>query len=111
MNALNLAFSRQYCFAQSIGLKYWNKMLSSEQRHLLMNVAKSSQNKFLISFSVLGEQKVSVDPRTCAKALERNCSRLWRSRIGDLRVICEIYDETITVLVVLVGRSKEAYQE
>ena len=55
-------------------------------------------------------ERVSVDPRSFGKALKGDHSGLWRYRVGDYRVICEIYDETITVLVVRVGHRKEVYR-
>ncbi|NTV67911.1 MAG: type II toxin-antitoxin system RelE/ParE family toxin [Chlorobaculum sp.] len=55
-------------------------------------------------------ERVSVDPRASGKALKGDHSGLWRYRIGDYRVICDIYDETITVLVVRVGHRKEVYR-
>jgi mRNA interferase RelE/StbE len=55
-------------------------------------------------------ERVSVDPRSSGKALKGNHSGLWRYRVGDYRVICEIYDEKISVLVVRVGHRKEVYR-
>ncbi|MDL2269109.1 type II toxin-antitoxin system RelE/ParE family toxin [Desulfosarcina sp. OttesenSCG-928-A07] len=34
-------------------------------------------------------------------------SGLWRYRSGDYRILCEIQNEKITVLVVLVGHRRE----
>ncbi|TLU83897.1 MAG: type II toxin-antitoxin system RelE/ParE family toxin [Chlorobium sp.] len=53
--------------------------------------------------------RVAIDPRTSGKALRGDHSGLWRYRVGDYRVICEIYDDKISVLVVHVGHRKEAY--
>lgn len=55
-------------------------------------------------------ERVSVDPRSSGKALKGDHSGLWRYRIGDYRVICEIYDDRISVLVVRVGHRKEVYR-
>lgn len=35
---------------------------------------------------------------------------LWRYRSGDYRILCEIQDEKITILVVLVGHRREVYK-
>lgn len=35
---------------------------------------------------------------------------LWRYRVGDYRIICEIDDEKITVLVIDVGHRREIYK-
>ena len=49
------------------------------------------------------------DPRIHGKALVDNKSGQWRYRIGDYRVICEIQDTEIIVLVLEVGHRREIY--
>lgn len=55
-------------------------------------------------------ERVSVDPRSSGKALKGDHSGLWRYRVGDYRVICEIFDDKISVLVIRVGHRKEVYR-
>ena len=43
------------------------------------------------------------------KGLVENKSGQWRYRIGDYRVICEIQDKEIIVLVLEVGHRREIY--
>lgn len=52
----------------------------------------------------------SGDPRSTGKALTGPLGGLWRYRIGDLRVICEIVDGTLTILVVRLGDRKQVYR-
>lgn len=47
--------------------------------------------------------------RIHGKGLIENKSEQWRYRIGDYRVICEIEDEEIIVLVLEVGHRREIY--
>ncbi|MEG1753003.1 MAG: type II toxin-antitoxin system RelE/ParE family toxin [Christensenella sp.] len=49
------------------------------------------------------------NPRQHGKGLTANRSGQWRYRIGDYRIIAEIQDEKITVLVVGIGHRKEIY--
>ncbi len=49
------------------------------------------------------------NPRIHGKGLTSNRSGQWRYRIGDYRLVCEIYDEKITVLVLEVGHRKKIY--
>lgn len=51
----------------------------------------------------------SENPRIHGKALIENRLGQWRYRIGDYRVICEINDNEIVVLVVEVGHRKNVY--
>lgn len=50
------------------------------------------------------------NPRSMGKALAGPLGGLWRYRVGDYRVICDIQDEVLRVLVVLVGNRGEIYQ-
>ena len=47
------------------------------------------------------------DPRTAGKALSGPLGALWRYRIGDYRVICEIQHHTVTILVIQIGHRRE----
>ncbi|MGM9453971.1 type II toxin-antitoxin system RelE family toxin [Legionella bozemanae] len=50
------------------------------------------------------------NPRTTGKGLSFNKVGLWRYRIGDYRVICQVNDESVTILVLEVGHRKEIYE-
>ena len=50
------------------------------------------------------------DPRQWGKPLHGEKRGLWRYRVGDYRLICEIQDEKITVLVLEVGHRKDVYR-
>ena len=52
----------------------------------------------------------SGDPLSAGKALTGPLGGLWRYRIGDHRVICEIVDGALKVLVVRMGDRKEVYR-
>ena len=49
------------------------------------------------------------NPGLHGKGLVENKSGQWRYRIGDYRVICEIQDKEIIVLVLEVGHRREIY--
>lgn len=55
-------------------------------------------------------ERVSVDPRSSGKSLRGDLSGLWRYRIGDYRVICELYDKKVSVLVIRIGHRKDVYR-
>ncbi|WP_294160018.1 type II toxin-antitoxin system RelE/ParE family toxin [uncultured Selenomonas sp.] len=50
------------------------------------------------------------DPRVTGKGLTANLSGLWRYRIGDYRIICEIEDEELVILALTVGHRSEIYR-
>ena len=50
------------------------------------------------------------DPRQIGKALRGRFSDLWRYRVGNYRLVCELRDEVLVVLVIRIGRRKEIYR-
>jgi mRNA interferase RelE/StbE len=50
------------------------------------------------------------NPRQWGKPLHGDQGGLWRYRIGDCRLICDIRAEKITVLVLRVGHRKDVYR-
>jgi len=53
--------------------------------------------------------EVLDDPRQLGKALKGELAALWRYRIADYRVICELQDDVLIVLVVRLGHRKDIY--
>ncbi|MBI1904643.1 MAG: type II toxin-antitoxin system RelE/ParE family toxin [Rhodocyclales bacterium] len=51
------------------------------------------------------------DPRSTGKALTGPLGGLWRYRVGDCRVICDIQDGALRVLVLQVGNRREIYRD
>ena len=49
------------------------------------------------------------NPRSTGKALTGPLGDLWSYRVGDYRIICEIQDGTLCVLVVKVGNRREIW--
>jgi mRNA interferase RelE/StbE len=50
------------------------------------------------------------NPRARGKALSGRLGELWRYRVGDYRVICEIQDSVMLILVVETGHRKQVYK-
>lgn len=50
-----------------------------------------------------------VDPYLQGKPLKGNLSNHWRYRIGDYRVISQIDNNKIKIIIVSVGHRKEIY--
>ncbi len=50
------------------------------------------------------------NPRSTGKALTGPLGPFWRYRVGDCRVICDIQDDKLRVLVVQVGNRREIYR-
>lgn len=50
------------------------------------------------------------NPRQFGEALKGDLAGLWRYRIGDFRVICEIRDVRLVVLALAIGHRREIYR-
>ena len=50
------------------------------------------------------------DPRIHGKALTGNLAGLWRYRVGDYRLIAEIRDDRLVILMLEVGHRSGIYQ-
>ena len=51
------------------------------------------------------------NPRIHGKGLTSNKSREWRYRIGNYRIICEIKDKEILILLLNIGHRREIYEK
>ena len=50
------------------------------------------------------------DPRRFGKQLTHNLANLWRYRVRDYRMICQIEDDKLIVLVLTIGHRKGVYK-
>lgn len=50
------------------------------------------------------------DPHSRGKGLEANLSGLWRYRVGNYRVLCQIDDGNLIVLALSVGHRRDVYR-
>ncbi len=50
------------------------------------------------------------NPKIHGKALKSNLRDYWRYRIGDYRIITEINDDEIKIIVVGIGHRKDIYE-
>jgi len=50
------------------------------------------------------------DPRGMAKPLKGRFATLWRLRVGDYRLICDIRDNDLLILVVRISHRKQVYR-
>lgn len=84
----------------------WKIEITREAEKELARI-DSQETKRIISYL---RNRAAINPGQWGKALQGDLSALWRYRIGDYRVLCEIRDEEVTVLVIRVAHRKEAYR-
>jgi mRNA interferase RelE/StbE len=54
--------------------------------------------------------KVRVNPTLHREPLHGTKKGLWKYRVGDYRIICEIKNSELTVLVIDIGHRREVYR-
>lgn len=53
----------------------------------------------------------TADPRSIGEALRGSrLGNFWKYRVGDYRIICDIQDKRLIVLVLRVGNRREIYR-
>ena len=50
------------------------------------------------------------DPRHFGEALRGDRAGFWRYRVGHYRILCDIQDQTVIVLVLNVGHRRDIYR-
>lgn len=50
------------------------------------------------------------NPRHFGEPLRANKAGLWRYRVGDYRIICEIQDERLVVVAIAIGHRRDVYK-
>ena len=86
----------------------WTIDYTSTAKNQLRKLDKQSAKRIL---DYLDERVSSKDdPRSSGKALTGPLGGLWRYRIGDFRVICNIQDDALRILVVQLAHRRDVYR-
>lgn len=51
----------------------------------------------------------TLNPRSYGNGLTANLSGKWRYRVGEYRLICQIYDDKLLILALNVGHRRDEY--
>jgi mRNA interferase RelE/StbE len=54
--------------------------------------------------------KTTGNPRATGKALQGQLAGYWRYRVSDYRLICQIKDGELLILVIEIGHRKDIYR-
>jgi mRNA interferase RelE/StbE len=75
------------------------------------NLKKMDSNDARIIMAWIKKNLVNCeDPYAYGKALKGNLKEKWRYRIGDYRLICNINNKKVVILVLEAGHRKEIYK-
>ena len=89
-------------------MKTWRIEITRTASKQITKLDRQAQEAIL---SFLRERLSPADnPRQWGRALQGEKRGLWRYRVGDYRLICDIQDERITILVLELGHRKDVYR-
>ncbi len=86
----------------------WSIRLKTGAAKAINKLDKPVRDRIKAFLDQLAEQD---NPRINGKALQGKLSAYWRYRVGDYRLICQIQDDELIVLVVELGHRKEIYRD
>lgn len=88
--------------------KNWRIEISRTAEKQIIKLSRTAQ-KIIQRF--LRERLLPAEnPRQWGKPLHGEKRSLWRYRVGDYRLICDIQDEKLVVLLLEVGHCKDVYR-
>lgn len=85
----------------------WTVEIDSFAEKQLRKLDRSVQKRLLDWLSERIEG--CKNPRHFGEALRGNLTGLWRYRVGDYRIICEIEDEKLIVIALAIGHRRKIY--
>ncbi len=85
----------------------WTIDYTDTAKSQLKKLDKTSARRIV---DYMDKRVASADPRRVGQALTGPLGKLWRYRVGDFRVVYDIQDESVRVLVVRVAKRDQAYR-
>lgn len=87
----------------------WKIEFDKNAKKDFSNLDRPIQKK--IDKFIMEKLKKSSNPRSSGKVLQGTLNQFWRYRVGDYRLICEIKDKEITVLIIKIRHRKDVYKK
>ena len=87
----------------------WQIKITNTAKKQLVKLDRQVQSEIL---RYLRDRIVTnEDPRRYGAPLRRELTGRWKYRVGGYRLICEIQDEKILVLVLMAGHRSKSYDK
>ncbi|MFU8790125.1 MAG: type II toxin-antitoxin system RelE family toxin [Methylobacter sp.] len=85
----------------------WIINVEARAAKTLKTLDKPTKQRIAVFIDQLGQ---TDNPRNTGKALQGRLKGLWRYRVGDYRLICQIKDGELIILLLEIGHRKEVYR-
>ncbi|MFV3130391.1 type II toxin-antitoxin system RelE family toxin [Niveispirillum sp. KHB5.9] len=86
----------------------WNITLSAAAEKELQKLGTAEARRIL-KFLFQRVQPLE-DPRSIGEALRSPLGEFWKYRVGDYRIIAEIDDRQVRILIVRIGNRRDIYR-
>jgi len=87
----------------------WKYVLEPNARKELSKLSHDTQQQ-IVDYLLLRVLQAN-NPRDLGKPLRGNKSGLWRYRMDKYRIICDIRDSVMIVLVIQIGKRNRIYED
>lgn len=85
----------------------WKIELSARARKALNKLDRKPARDIVGALEEIAQLQ---NPRSRGKALTGNLQGLWRYRVGDYRVICDIRNQQLTIYAIDLGHRRSIYR-
>ena len=85
----------------------WTIKIDSRTAKSLKSLDKPSKKRIE---QFIEQLTTTENPRKTGKSLQGKLKGLWRYRVGDYRLICQIKDNELIILVLDIGHRKNIYK-
>ena len=81
------------------------------EKNAIRQLRKIDKNQQLLIYGFIKKNlEGTLAPRIFGRALKGNLGDYWRYRIGDYRLIAEINDEEIRIIIIGIGHRRDIYR-
>lgn len=84
----------------------WSAELTPEAAKTLRKLDPQTSKRLRKALTAL---ETLEDPRARGKALTGTLRGLWRYRVGDYRIVCDLIDNRLIILVIDIGHRSTIY--
>jgi mRNA interferase RelE/StbE len=86
----------------------WGVEISERAADQIKRLDRTAQQRIVRFLN----ERIATDenPRRTGRTLQGRHQGLWRYRVGDYRLVCQIQDDRLIVLVVHAGHRREVYR-
>lgn len=86
----------------------WKVEFDTAALRQLRKIDRTWQHRII---AYLEEVAALPDPHVRGKPLRSNLAGLWRYRVGDYRLVCQLQNDVLIVRVVKIGHRRNIYAE